>query len=440
MSFTTGLSGLAAAKNLLSVTGNNLANANTAGFKQSRSEFGDVYANSVAGVAATTPGSGVKTTRDAQQLTQGNLEFTENSLDMAISGEGMFVLGETVTTTSQKSFSRDGQFHLDSTGYVVNNGGNVLMAYKPNLTIGTSAAIVAGGFSTGLMQPLQINQTQSQPQATGNVGVSLNLDASVVAGAVAWNAALPNTTADYQTSTTIYDSLGASHVMSTWYKKQAAPANTWNAYYAIDYPTNAVQTLGSLTYNTSGQLTGVAGVAPVTAAGTTFNIPVAGQPVLPSGATFGSATSIPVGSINVAFKGSSQFGTPSSTNTMTQDGYASGTLIGVAADANGVVFARYSNGSSTVLGEVAVARFQNPQSLTKLGSTRWAESTASGSPIYGEAGKGSFGTMNAGALEQSNVDMAAELVKLIQAQQMYQANTQTISTENQIMTSLINLR
>ncbi|WP_255210562.1 flagellar hook-basal body complex protein [Methylogaea oryzae] len=152
----------------------------------------------------------------------------------------------------------------------------------------------------------------------------------------------------------------------------------------------------------------------------------------------GSATN--ANSLAIDFAGSTQYGTASSLNTLSQDGYASGNLIGVSTDEHGVVSAKYSNGASTILGEVALARFQNNQGLTKLGDSRWAENTSSGSAVYGEAGVGDFGVIHAGALEASNVDMATQLVQLIVAQQMYQANTQSIQTQNQIMQSVLNVR
>lgn len=439
MTFTTGLSGLSAAQNMLSVTGNNLANAQTAGFKQSRSEFEDVYATTVAGVASTTPGAGAKVGSVAQQFTQGNLNFTENSLDLAVSGEGFFVLGLNVNSPDARSYSRDGQFHLDANGNVVNNGGNVLMAYQPN-----DPNDVSAGFSTGLLEPLQITTSQSQPNPTSNVAAALNLDASLVANgdagstAVAWDPLNPTTTADYQTSVTVYDSLGSSHTLSTYYKKQAGGTNTWDVYYAIDYPTNAVSSMGTMQFDATGQLSTLTSTnANVTATASGFTIAAAGIPALTGGATLGTTAN--ANSVTFDFAGSTQFGVPSSLNTLSQDGYASGNLIGVSTDEHGVVYARYSNGASTILGQVALARFQNPQGLTKLGDTRWAESSSSGSVVYGQAGVGDFGIMHAGALEASNVDMASQLVQLIIAQQMYQANTQTIQTQNTIMQSVLNI-
>ncbi|WP_255210561.1 flagellar hook-basal body complex protein [Methylogaea oryzae] len=283
MTFTTGLSGLSAAQNMLSVTSNNLANAQTAGFKQSRSEFQDVYSTTVAGVAKTTPGAGGKVGNVAQQFTQGNLNFTENSLDLAVSGEGFFVLGLNVNSPNARSFTRDGQFHVDDNGYVVNNTGNVLMAYKPNDTTNAAA-----GFSTGLMNPLRITTGQSQPKATSSATTALNLNSSLVANGVAgstapvWNAASPTTTADYQTSVTVYDSQGGSHTLSSYYKKQAAPGNTWNVYYAFDGATPA-NNMGQLTFNSSGALTTVTSTnANVTATTTGLTITAAGIPLSPA--------------------------------------------------------------------------------------------------------------------------------------------------------------
>lgn len=445
MSFTTGLSGLNAAQNMLAVVGNNIANANTVGFKQSRSEFEDVYATTVAGISKTLPGAGAKVGAAAQQFTQGNLNFTENSLDLAVTGEGFFTLGANLQNTTDLSYSRDGQFHMDSQGHVVNNNGNVLLAYMAN-----DSTNVDAGFSTGLLQPLTINASQANPQATVNVDLSVNLESSLLAYndpgslAVAFDPTQPNSTADYQTSVTVYDSMGTSHILSTYYKKveAAVQPNTWDVWYSVDFPSYGdALPMGSLEFNETGQLTTVtAGGGAITVNDFAFVLDPSDLPTLPSGALFGNTTQLPANSVEIDFNDSTQFGTPSSTNTLSQDGYGTGTLIGVATDEHGVVFARYSNGSSEVLGAVALAKFQNPQGMTKLGDSRWAESTSSGQPVFGEAGKGDFGVMHSGALEGSNVDLAKELVQLIIAQQMYQANSQTIQTQNTIMNTLLQLR
>lgn len=445
MSFTTGLSGLSAAQNMLSVTGNNLANSNTAGFKQSRSEFADVYSSSVSGVSSTLPGSGAKVASAAQQFAQGNLEFTENSLDLAISGEGFFVMGDSVTDPSALSYSRDGAFHLDDNGFVVNNSGNALMVYRPN-----DSANVAAGFSTGIKQPVQVSTDQSNPKATTAVNISLNLSstATVPTPISGVFSTLDPTSYNFTTSVNVFDSLGSSHAVTSYYVKNAT-ANVWDVFVDVD------NSGGNPLNPTPGTPMNSDGVTPLNPVTNQLEFDTQGNlmanpasippPLLPS------ATTSPVsvvftptnGAAPLAFAinlaGSNQFNGASSVNTQSQDGHAAGNLIGVSADKAGVLFARFSNGSQTVLGEVAMAKFQNPQGLTKLGDTRWAESTASGIAIFGEGGVGNFGRLNSGALEQSNVDMASELVKLIIAQQMFQANSQTISTENQVITSIINL-
>ncbi|TAN49186.1 MAG: flagellar hook protein FlgE [Methylococcaceae bacterium] len=475
MSFTTGLSGLSAAQNLLSVTGNNVANVNTTGFKLSRAEFSDVYATSVGSVSKTAPGSGAKVANDAQQFSQGNLQFTENSLDMAVTGEGFFVLGGSIADpTSGVRYTRDGAFHLDSDGYVVSNSGNPLLAYRPN-----DAQDATAGFSTGIRDTIRVNTSQSNPSATTEVKLGLNVSSNALPPTVAEFSTLDPNSYNYATSVNIFDSLGVQHTVTSYFVKapsddpapQAVDVNgnsiggaVWKMYVDVDdsggksvggdAPTGQPLSLTEgvtaanpiyLEFDTSGNLVPPAlgdneqnnslTTPAVDADGAPIDPPVPG-PVINFTPTSGAA---PI-SFTMNMTGSTQFSTANSVNTLTQDGYATGNLTGVAVDESGVMYARYSNGSSTVLGEVALAKFQNPQALSKLGDTGWAESTTSGVPIYGEAGIGSFGKLHSGALEGSNVDLASELVKLIIAQQMYQANTQSIQTENTVTNALLQLR
>lgn len=450
MSFNIGLSGLNAAQNLLSVSGNNIANANTTGFKETRAEFGDVYSTSVAGVSKTNPGAGAKVANDAQQFTQGNLQFTENSLDMAVSGDGFFVLGESVADPSSLSYSRDGSFHLDANGYVVNNNGNALMVYQAN-----DPADVNAGFSTGIRAPVQINTSQSNPKATSaiDIGLNLNSTATVPAPASGVFSTTDPTSYNYTTSVNVFDSLGVSHTVSTYYVKTNNPPGSvnggavWDMYVDVD---NSGATTGAnlsgpteMEFDTSGNLVGpedLTAVPPVNVGSLTTGTTAAGLTVPGTTINFTPTTGAAPMTFSIDMSGSTQYNSPSSVNTLTKDGYAAGNLESLATDTNGVLYARYSNGSSVVLGEVALAKFQNPQGMSKLGDTRWAESTSSGTPLYGQAGVGSFGRLQSGALEGSNVDMASELVKLITAQQAYQANAQTIQTENTVITSLLNIR
>ncbi|MCK9397565.1 MAG: flagellar hook protein FlgE [Methylobacter sp.] len=598
MSFATALSGLQAASTNLQVTGNNIANSQTTGFKESRAEFADVYASSFGGVSKTQPGAGVKVTEVAQQFKDGNVESTQNSLDLALQGNGFFVLADKVNLPSAtnptapvdpsvpSSYTRDGAFKLDSSGNVVNSQGKYLLAFAPN---GTTAA---AGFSVGVFRPLTIDTAQGLPNATTSVNMKLNINGAATAPTATPFDPTNPLSYNNTTSVTTYDTQGNAHIASTYYVKTPV-ANAWDAYLFIDNfgittggqavppATAPASTVAStvntpglpipMTFTSSGLLAEVGtraaatiSAATVTAANTsvtnTAAAKVSANAVSPanggaytaggaatalanaqtasataaalasaaaavnstagapaatlaataktaaataaasaaayatsaalvvSGATADTAaglaataasdalaaqtavsnyniavaaaaagatqsTKVDFGSINLAsinpnisvapmafkvdFSGTTQFATPFSVNGLTQDGLPAGNLTGVDVDNTGVVFARYSNGGSKVLGQVALARFQSNQSLSKLGDTAWAKTSTSGAPIYGAAGDNNFGGIQSSALEGSNVDLSTQLVKLIVAQQAYQASSQTITTEKTLVETIL---
>jgi len=414
MSFQIALSGLNAATTDLEVTGNNIANANTVGFKQSRAEYADVYANSVQDLSATSSGRGVEVARIAQQFSQGSVDFTSNNLDLAINGEGFFVLEDQNGTTK---YTRAGAYSADREGNVVNNDGDRLQVY-PALT-GTNGET---SFSTGVLQDLQLPLASNTPSATADIATKLNLDGNASPPLVAFDTANPDPASyNYSTSLSLYDSLGATHTGSMYFVKDAAP-NTWQAYFFVD-GTNVTQggnPSTTLEFGTNGSLT----------------TPATGQFSLD-----GYAPTAAVAPLNLTLdlSGSTQFGADFAVNDLSQDGYATGRLNGVDIDEHGVVFARYTNGESTIMGKVAIANFNNPQGLRSIGGSQWVETNTSGSVRLGEAGTGNFGTMQSGALEASNVDIATELVDLIIAQRNYQASAKAISTNNQVTQSVINI-
>lgn len=432
MPFTTALSGLNAASNNLAVTGNNIANANTTGFKRSRSEFADVYATSIGGVSSIQPGAGVRVANVSQQFNQGNLNFTDNNLDLAISGEGFFTLAKNPQEINDLSYTRSGEFKLDKDGYMVNNQGSALLVYRPN---GTA---VSDGFSVGVTQPVQINTLTGLPSATTGVDMTVNLNAKENpppapfddSQAVLTDPELPNVnTYNSQTSVTIYDSLGSPHILTTYFVKQ--PANSWDVYHYISDPATpdtktlvplaSGATAGTLVFDTGGKLT----------------TPANGTFALSAYVTSNDSDPITINSMN--FFGSTQVEEKFSVNAMRQNGLPAGRLTGIDIDDEGVIFARFSNGGSQTVGKVALTRFPNNNGLAKLGDTTWGQSSSSGEPIRGEAGANNFGGIQSGALESSNVDLAAQLVNLIVAQQHYQANAQTITTENTIMQAILNI-
>ncbi len=438
MGFSTALSGLSAAAKNLSVTGNNIANANTTGFKKSRAEFADVYAASLGGVSAITAGSGVRVANVAQQFNQGNLNFTDNNLDLGISGEGFFTLAASPTDVNNRSYTRAGEFKLDKDGYIVNNQGQALLAYRPN---GTT---VADGFSTGVMQPIQINTIAGQPQTTDTLKIVVNLDASKPVAPVATFDKNNSKSYTSQTSATVYDSFGTSHVFTTYFVNKGLVAGdvTWRVYHYIDgnpvnvagteglgTATSTVPKYGELKFDAVGNLKG-----PVDSTGVvdgTFNL----DPYSIVPATGAS----PIDINTLSYFGSTHFNQKFSVNELSQNGLPAGQLTGIDINDEGVIFARFSNGGSKTLGQVALSRFSNPQGLAKLGDTTWGQNANSGDPVAGQPGSNNFGVIQSGSLEASNVELSKQLVNLIVAQQAYQANAKTITTENTIIQSILNI-
>ncbi|MBV2095048.1 MAG: flagellar hook protein FlgE [Candidatus Thiodiazotropha sp. (ex Codakia orbicularis)] len=424
MAFRIALSGLDAASTDLEVTGHNVANASTVGFKESRAEFADIYANSISDVSSSVPGRGVRVTRVAQQFSQGSTEFTSNNLDLAINGEGFFVMED---TAGDVTYTRAGAFSVDRDGYVVDHTGSRLQIFP---RIGTTGTL----FNTGDTTDLNLPVVSGTPQPTTEVEATLNLSAAETVPLVTLDPTSPTFTFppdplsyNHSTATTIYDSLGTAHTATMFYSKVAD--NQWNAFTFVDGVNVTVggNAFADVQFTTAGALD--TGVGDVDALGNvaidTFN-------------PGGGATDIT--SLTFNYGATTQFGSGFSVNELSQDGFTSGRLSGVDVDGTGVVFARFTNGQSEPLGKVAMARFSNNQGLRQIGDTSWAESFASGDVQLGEAGTSSFGLIQSGALENSNVDLAEQLVNLITAQRNFQANAQVITTADAITQTVINIR
>ena len=402
MSFQSAISGMRAASTDLSTIGNNVANANTTAFKASRAEFADVFATTSAGVAATATGQGVNTAKVAQQFTQGNITFTDNGLDLAVNGNGFFV----VDAQGEQLYSRDGSFGLDREGYMVNGNGQRLKAFSADST---------GGIS-GALQTLRVTNANTAPKATTNVGFGANLDSEDTPPLVTPFDANNNATFNSTTATTVYDSLGGSHLLQLYFSKTGP--GTWDTNSQIDGA--SVGPANPLAFNTSGAL----------------SVPAGGAITLPVFTPAGGGDPLNV-SINVSEM--TQYGAAFAVNRITQDGYTTGRLSGVDIDKQGIVFARFTNGQSTVQGQVALANFANSQGLLSLGNNNWAESFESGAALVGSPGTGSFGQIQSGALEDANIDLSQELVNLIVAQRNFQANTQVIQAESAVTQSILQI-
>lgn len=408
MSFQQGLSGLNAASKNLEVIGNNVANSSTVGFKQSRAEFADVYANSLAGGGGSSIGIGTKLATVAQQFTQGNISSTNNSLDIAINGNGFFRM----SNNGEVTYSRNGQFQMDKEGYIVNAANNRLTGYTADAN---------GVLSTGAAAELRINTADLAPVTTTEVTATLNLDSTNTPLTAAGFDPDDPTTYHNSTAITIFDSLGNEHALQSYFVKTAP--GEWNVFNTLD----GVSTSTLPTPTSVMTFTGT-GIAP-------SSVPAAPSiSFTPTTGATGPQT------VLLDYSNSTQFGSAFSVTTPTQDGYTSGSLAGFNIAKNGEIVGRYTNGQSQTLGQVALASFTNPNGLQQLGNNAWSESAESGPAVIGAPTSNGLGVLQSSAVEDSNTDLTAELVNMITAQRAYQANAQTIKTQDQVLQTLVNLR
>src|SRR5262245_27159124 len=405
MTFRLALSGLNAAQADLTVTANNIANTATNGFKGSRAEFAELFSVSPQGVSSNAIGNGVRVTNVAQQFTQGNIDFTDNSLDLALGGQGFFMLND----GGALAYTRAGAFQVDNQGYVVNARQQRLQVYPPSAD---------GQFNTGALTDIQLVTSESAPAATTNVDVTLNLPANAAPPTVATFDPANVNSYNNATSLTTYDSLGAAHTATMYFVKTANPNERTTQLYVDG---NAVGTAQTLEYDNTGALID----------------PANGEITFPA---YTPATGAADMDMTFNFADTTQYGGNFTVNAITQDGYTTGRLIGMDIDSTGVVQARFTNGRSLALGQVALANFSNPQGLQQLGDTNWAETFGSGQALRGQAGNSGFGLVQSGALEASNVDITEQLVNMITAQRNFQANAQMISTADAITQTIINIR
>jgi len=420
MSFQQGLSGLNASSKNLDVIGHNIANSNTTGFKASRAEFAEMVASAIGagGGGGKNAGIGVETAAIAQQFAQGNLNVTGNNLDVAINGNGFFTLQQ---ADGSRAYTRAGNFKLDDRGNVVTNSGAQAMGYAidPATGLRTSSNVVPLQFPTAA--PIPAKQTTS-------ITAGFNLDArsALAAGdptATPPVAATPRST--YGTSLNVYDSQGVAKPVNLYFEKTGA--NTWAVYDSLDATATS---LGNITFDNNGKITGPAATAPATG----FQMPLSISPTPPN------PNGLPNYNVTLKLDAVTQFGQKFAVSDLTQDGYTSGMLTGINIEDNGMIMARYSNGVTRAEGQVALASFRNSQGLMAVGGNNWVETFESGQPVMGTPTDGNFGSLRSGALEESNVDLTAELVNMMTAQRAYQANAQTIKTQDQVMSTLVNLR
>lgn len=564
MAFQQGLSGLNTSSKALDVIGNNVANSSTVGFKSADAHFADVYAASLGAGGANQIGIGTNLSGIVQQFTQGNVSTTNNTLDIAINGNGFFRLSQ----NGAISYSRNGQFHLDKNGYIVNDqnlrltgypasqdgsirkqnpqelqvtadllklspvatgqstggeyaGARVAVNLDSRQTNKTFTVSATAGSATGTAAPvltyggetldiavnggapitvtlngspyasnaalvadiqtqidaavapaasparvslvggrLQIASTSTGPTSSISVadadgGVTLtNLfgtaTPTVVAGGIPGVPNVDPAGFNYSTGLTIYDSLGNPHTMTMYFVKTTT-VGEWDLYTSVDG--TAMNGAGDnpnlstpikITFDSVGQLSTVGGVAVEpnpTAGGTLPEIPVSidlNQVATNLGRVSWGATTPMTFNLNLA--GTTQFGSAFATNRLIQDGYSSGNLSGLNIGNDGTIQGRYSNGQTRNVGQMVLATFDNPNGLQSIGGNQWIETSTSGQPTVDAPGTGRLGQVQSNAVEESNVDLTSELVKMITQQRNYQANSQTIKTQDQIMQTIVNLR
>ncbi|WP_293933774.1 flagellar hook protein FlgE [Iodobacter sp.] len=433
MGFQQGLSGLSASSKSLDAIGNNIANSSTVGFKQSRSEFADMYANSFAS-SSTISGMGGRTVAVTQQFGQGNITSTNNPLDIAITGNGYFRMmdGDAV------SYTRNGQFQVNKDGFIVGNTGQKLTGWPFDinanalqkggnpaplqLSVGNIGAkttgwteVAGGGISAGLQFGMNLDASQlpkdrTNPLAANYVGALNPADIKTFTNS---------------TSAQVYDSQGVAHSLTMYFTKTAP--NTWEVRTRFDsdpvsLPNNDPLNLNpypNVTFDSNGKLINAT--------------PLAFSTTLASGATSPLA-------FHIGLEGTTQYGSPFGVNTIRQDGYPDGVLTGVAVDREGVMLGKYSNGQNRAIGQVTLTNFANSQGLQNLGDNRWGETFASGQPRTNDPGTSDLGSLQSASVEDANVDLTAELVNLITAQRTYQANAQTIKAQDTILQTIVNLR
>ena len=398
MSMQIALSGLNAASTDLKVTSNNIANANTIGFKSSRGEFADVFSGNTAGI-----GNGVRLTDVRQEFTQGNVEITERQLDLAVSGNGMFVVND----GGGLLYSRVGAFGLDALGFVENAEGERLQIYP---------ALGNGNFNTGTLSDLQITTDTSPPQPSTLVDMNINLPADAADPVVTPFDPSDPQSYNHSTSTVVYDSLGVAHTATYFFARNGAD---WEASQTIDG--NIVGTPQTFNFAADGSIA----------------TPINGVLSFPAYTPGNGATDV---SLDLDLSATTQFGSNFVVNSLNPDGRAAGRLRSVEVDGTGVVFARFSNGQSLSIGKIALANFSNPEGLIKVSDTSFQETFSSGVAQRGEATESNFGLIQSGALESSNVDLTEQLVKMITAQRLFQANAQVISTMDTVTQTIINIR
>jgi flagellar hook protein FlgE len=428
-----GASGLNAHGDAISVLGDNIANADTIAFKGSRANFEDILARSVGGGASAEIGLGSRLAQVQRILTQGSLLGTGVNTDLAISGNGYFMVKGSAEGLDGTFYTRAGQFTLDKDGKLVNGSGLVAQGYT----------VDANGNLIKKLTDIQVSSSQMPAVTTTSADVYANLDANSTTPTTAWPAGAlpagfnPTDASNFQTSLTVYDSIGQSHTINVCFRKEAA-AGAWRWHALVDAGETGGTAgnwlegaNGTLTFDTQGRLTGQ------TTAASSFSFTNA-APNQVIDFNFGDVYT--PGGTGTGLKGSTSFASSSAVTFVNQDGYSSGSLSGISIDSDGIVSGVFSNGQKRTVGQILLANFQNPEGMQRIGGNLYIGSQSSGPALVAEAANGGMGTINAGSLEQSNVDLAKQFVEMISFQRGYQANSRTITTADQMLQEALNIK
>lgn len=449
-SLYSGVSGLNANGNAMSVIGNNIANANTIGFKSSRAIFGDLLSSEISGSGGTSQvGRGVGLSIVDNVFSQGTFENTETNTDMAIEGSGFFIVSDSVTSSSSNLYTRAGAFRFDSDGYMVNPEGYYVMGYN----------LDDDGNTYGDLEPVWANtQSFTQSGATENIDLNTNIDSdsSVIGTYPSFDITDPSGTSNYASSIQVYDSIGSTHLMTTYFTKNSNQNWEWSMTVdggELNGGTSgelAIVGKGSLEFDGSGNLITLGVAADATSAPTTYELystpgDTSSDAVdpRPTATTFANALlwdndSVQTQQIAIDMQ-TSQYASDSVVVSQEQDGYGTGTLVQLSVDEDGNVIGNFSNGTPRNLMRLALAKFTNPNALAKAGSNMYSESNGSGVPVIGTVGSG-VGSLFTNSLELSNVDIAQEFVKMITTQRGFSANSKTITTTDEMLSEVINMK
>jgi flagellar hook protein FlgE len=415
MSLSVELTGLQAAQTDLDTIGNNIANVGTDGFKASTANFSDVYGASLLGATGgAVPGQGVQTGSLSQLFTEGTISQTGNPLDVAINGNGFFVVQD---GTSQ-AYSRDGALQLSQNGVLTNSSGQAVLGYS-------SVSSGGSGTATGSLGQLQISEANLPPTATSTLAMDVNLpstDAQINTTTTPFSINNANSYSQ-STTTTVYDSLGAPSTLTTYFTQVSGSGSPpeWQSHWGLTSSSGSLIASGAgatLTFNNSGALTGGSGTISVS------NLPNGAAPL----------------KISESFTGTTLSDLAFDVNSTSNNGNGGGQFSSLEIGSNGNVIAQYSNGATKTMGTIALANFENPNGLTAVSNNDWVASPTSGQPVVNTAGAGGLGSLESGALEGSNVDLSTQLVNLIVAQQAYQANVQGINVDQQDVQKLLQLQ